>query len=78
MRTFDLDSPGGHLFCVLLLFFTGTALFLVGEDYGKDIMTGAMGALFALINTHRGAVNNQPQNVNQAEVINVSPKESKP
>lgn len=75
LDSLDLDSPNGHILCVLALFFTGTIVYLTGRDYGKDVMTGAMGGLLALINSRRGSVNMQPGTVNQADTI-INQKES--
>ena len=73
----DLDSPAGHILCVLLIYVTGVALYLRGLDYGKEIMAGALGSLWTLLQTHRSSpVNIRPETVNQAETITVSAKPS--
>ena len=71
----DLDSPSGHIFCALLIFATGVCLYLKGLDMGKEIMAGALGSLWTLLQVKKtGQDNIHPQVVNQAETITVSQK----
>jgi hypothetical protein len=46
----NLDSPAGHLFVVLVIFFTGIVLLVVfKQDYGKEVTAGALGSLWTLL-----------------------------
>ena len=75
----DLDSPTGHLVCALLIFATGVLLYVNRFDYGKEIMAGALGSLWTLLQVRKTSQDNiSPQVVNQADTITVSnstPKE---
>ncbi len=75
----DLDSPSGHILCGLLIFAAGICLYLKGLDYGKEVMAGALGSLWTLLQVRKTSQDNiSPQVVNQADTITVSnstPKE---
>ncbi|HLH04930.1 MAG TPA: hypothetical protein VKX25_19335 [Bryobacteraceae bacterium] len=80
MTTFrwKLDSPDGHIVCTLVVFAIGCALYAFHYDYGKEVMAGALGSLWTLLQLPRsGSYNFRPEVVNQAETITVAPEKQK-
>jgi hypothetical protein len=78
MKLESLDTSSGHIACVLLIFLVGVLLYALRLDYGKEVMAGALGSLWTLLQVHKGGTNIQPGVVNQAETITVTnptPKE---
>ena len=49
MKFEQIDSSGGHIVCALLIFFVGASLYALHLDYGKEIMSGALGSLWTLL-----------------------------
>lgn len=70
---FDLDTPTGHIVSLLIIFGTGVGLYATGYDYGKEIIAGALGALWTLLQIRRNGpqYNIRPENVNQADTISI-------
>jgi hypothetical protein len=51
----SLDTPGGHIFMLVLLMSVGAGIVLLRIDYGKEILAGSFGAL---LYSMRGQVSN--------------------
>jgi hypothetical protein len=70
-----LDSPDGHIACTLIVFAIGCVLYACHYEYGKEVMAGALGSLWTLLQVARtGSYNIRPEVVNQAESITVTPE----
>jgi hypothetical protein len=73
MKLEQVDSTPGHILCAMFIFLVGVALYASRLDYGKEIMAGALGSLWTLLQLRK---NIQPGVVNQAETITMTtPKE---
>ena len=78
MKNFEtIDSAAGHIVCALLIFVVGAGLYATHYDYGKEVMAGALGSLWTLLQIHKGGTNIQPGVVNQAETITMTTPISK-
>lgn len=53
MKNWALDSPSGHIVCVFVIFLFGVALYAMKLEYGKEIIAGALGSLWTLLQVHR-------------------------
>lgn len=47
--TAKIDSGGGHILVVLAVYLSGVALYLGHIEYGKEVMAGALGSLWTLL-----------------------------
>lgn len=65
-----VDSSHGHILCAFAVFVIGVALYASNYDYGKEIMSGALGSLWTLLQLRSsGSLNIRPEVVNQADTI---------
>lgn len=49
----SVDSPSGHIACTFLIFVVGVGLYVSNHDYGKEIIAGALGSLWTLLQVHK-------------------------
>lgn len=52
--TSKIDTGGGHILVVLAIYISGVALYLGHVEYGKEVMAGALGSLWTLLQLRRG------------------------